>query len=64
MFCLAWDGEGEVAQTMYTHVSKCKNDKIKKNKKVVLSGSQPCQRIKEVFYMSQLRFKHDQVHQK
>jgi hypothetical protein len=23
-------GEGEVAQTMYTHVSKCKNDKIKK----------------------------------
>jgi hypothetical protein len=26
-FCLeAW---GEVAQTMYTHVSKCKNDKIK-----------------------------------
>jgi hypothetical protein len=27
-------GGGEVAQTMYTHVSKCKNDKIfKKNKK-------------------------------
>jgi hypothetical protein len=25
---------GEVAQTMYTHVSKCKNDKIKKNFKV------------------------------
>jgi hypothetical protein len=25
--------EGEVAQTMYTHVSKCKNDKIKKSKK-------------------------------
>jgi hypothetical protein len=23
-------GEGKVAQTMYTHVSKCKNDKIKK----------------------------------
>jgi hypothetical protein len=22
-------GEGEVAQTMYMHVSKCKNDKIK-----------------------------------
>jgi hypothetical protein len=21
-------GRGEVAQTMYTHVSKCKNDKI------------------------------------
>jgi hypothetical protein len=26
-------GGGEVAQTMYTHVSKCKNDKIKNNKK-------------------------------
>jgi hypothetical protein len=26
----AWKGEGEeVAQKMYTHVSKCKNDKIK-----------------------------------
>jgi hypothetical protein len=24
------EGQGEVAQTMYTHVSKCKNDKIKK----------------------------------
>jgi hypothetical protein len=24
-----WGGE-EVAQTMYTHLSKCKNDKIKK----------------------------------
>jgi hypothetical protein len=24
-----WKGSGEVAQTMYTHVSKCKNDKIK-----------------------------------
>jgi hypothetical protein len=24
---------GEVAQTMYTHVSKCKNDKIKGEKK-------------------------------
>jgi hypothetical protein len=23
-------GEEEVAQTMYTHISKCKNDKIKK----------------------------------
>jgi hypothetical protein len=22
-------GQGEVAQTMYTHVSKCKNNKIK-----------------------------------
>jgi hypothetical protein len=30
-----WEGE-EVAQTMYTHVSKCKNNKIKgeKNKKM------------------------------
>jgi hypothetical protein len=26
--------EGEVAQTMYTHVSKCKNDKRKKEKSV------------------------------
>jgi hypothetical protein len=25
-------GGGEVAQTMYTHVSKCKNDKIKKGR--------------------------------
>jgi hypothetical protein len=24
-------GKREVAQTMYTHVSKCKNDKIQKN---------------------------------
>jgi hypothetical protein len=24
---------GEVAQTMYTHISKCKNDKIKERKK-------------------------------
>jgi hypothetical protein len=24
--------EGEVAQTMYTHVSKCKNSKIKERK--------------------------------
>jgi hypothetical protein len=23
--------EGKMAQTMYAHVSKCKNDKIKKN---------------------------------
>jgi hypothetical protein len=27
------EGVGEVAQTMYTHVSKCKNDKIKERKK-------------------------------
>jgi hypothetical protein len=26
-------GRADVAQTMYTHVSKCKNDKIKKMKK-------------------------------
>jgi hypothetical protein len=26
-------GWGEVAQTMYTHVSKCKNDKRKEKKK-------------------------------
>jgi hypothetical protein len=25
-------GGGEVAQTMYTYVSKCKNDKIKEKK--------------------------------
>jgi hypothetical protein len=25
-------GHGEVIQTMYTHVSKCKNDKIKERK--------------------------------
>jgi hypothetical protein len=31
-------GVGEVAQTMYTHVSKCKNDKnLKKNKRNSLS---------------------------
>jgi hypothetical protein len=27
-------GRGEVAQTMYTHVSKCKNDKIKRENKI------------------------------
>jgi hypothetical protein len=26
-------GRGEVAQTMYTHVSECKNGKIKERKK-------------------------------
>jgi hypothetical protein len=34
-FCLeaGWGGVGEqVTQTMYTHVSKCKNDKIKEKK--------------------------------
>jgi hypothetical protein len=29
----AWNCQGEVAQTMYTHVSKCKNDKIKERTK-------------------------------
>jgi hypothetical protein len=28
-----WGTGGEVQQTMYTHVSKCKNDKIKGKKK-------------------------------
>jgi hypothetical protein len=32
-FCLEGGWRGEVAQTMYTHVSKCKNDKIKEGKK-------------------------------
>jgi hypothetical protein len=36
-------GRGEVAQTMHTHVSKCKNDKIKgerkKKKKYGFSGA-------------------------
>jgi hypothetical protein len=27
-----WGVRGEVAQTMYTHVSKCKSDKIKGEK--------------------------------
>jgi hypothetical protein len=30
-FCLEV-GVGEVAQTMYTHLSKCKNDKMKKER--------------------------------
>jgi hypothetical protein len=29
----AWKGYGGVAQTMYTHISKCKNDKIKGERK-------------------------------
>jgi hypothetical protein len=29
----AWEDGVEVAQTMYTHVSKCKNDKIKGGEK-------------------------------
>jgi hypothetical protein len=34
----AWkrvSGEGEVAQIMYIHVSKCKNDKIKTKKRII-----------------------------
>jgi hypothetical protein len=37
---MVWGGVGvgrrsaEVAQTMYLHVSKCKNDKIKERKKI------------------------------
>jgi hypothetical protein len=27
-----WEVKGEVAQTMYTHVSKCKNNKNKRRK--------------------------------
>jgi hypothetical protein len=30
-----WGVAGKVAQTMYTHVSKCKNDKIKEEKKKI-----------------------------
>jgi hypothetical protein len=30
-FCLEAGAGGEVAQIMYEHVSKCKNDKIKYN---------------------------------
>jgi hypothetical protein len=36
MFCQKRQGEGrsgEVAQATYTHVSKCKNDKIKEREK-------------------------------
>jgi hypothetical protein len=32
-FCLEVGRDGEIAQTMYIHVSKCKNDKIKKDLK-------------------------------
>jgi hypothetical protein len=32
-------GSGEVAQTMYTHVSKCKNNKIKGKKKNYINKS-------------------------
>jgi hypothetical protein len=33
-FCLEWVKRSEVAQTIYTHVSKCKKDKIKGKKKI------------------------------
>jgi hypothetical protein len=33
------DREGELAHTMYTYVSKCKNDKIKGKRKKILSFS-------------------------
>jgi hypothetical protein len=33
-------GQKEVAQTMYIHVSKCKNDKIKKRKEKKLSSAE------------------------
>jgi hypothetical protein len=40
---LPGSGGGEGAQTMYTHVSKCKNDKIKlkkiKTKEILCSSS-------------------------
>jgi uncharacterized phage-associated protein len=29
----AWEVRGEVTQTMYTHISKCKNNKIKEESK-------------------------------
>jgi hypothetical protein len=32
----AWKGEGEMAQTVYTHVSKCKNDKTKKRVGIIV----------------------------
>jgi hypothetical protein len=31
-----WGVKGEVAKAMYTHVSKCKNDKIKGERKKLL----------------------------
>jgi hypothetical protein len=34
-FCLEAGRLGEVAQTIYTHVSKCKNDKIKGERKKI-----------------------------
>jgi hypothetical protein len=35
-------GGGEAAQTIYTHVSKCKNDKIKGEKKKVHEKKRQC----------------------
>jgi hypothetical protein len=31
---VGWGEKGDVAQTMYTHVSKCKNDKRRKEKQM------------------------------
>jgi hypothetical protein len=38
-------GRGEVAQTMYTYVSKCKNDKIKGERKEGQCSEYACQHI-------------------
>jgi hypothetical protein len=44
-FCLEAVGVGrEVAQTMYTHVSKCKNDKVKGERKKLKRKKRICQR--------------------
>jgi hypothetical protein len=37
------DGRGEVAQIMYTHVSKCKNNKIKGKRKKFFENLTMCQ---------------------
>jgi hypothetical protein len=43
-FCLEAGGWGKVAQTMCTHVSKCKTDKIKgeKKKRIQISNGGVC----------------------
>jgi hypothetical protein len=38
--CLEVRGKRKVAQTMYTHMSKCKNNKIKKKRIVSLTDGQ------------------------
>jgi hypothetical protein len=35
-------GRGEVAQTIYTHVNKCKNDKKKKRLNITISQNPIC----------------------